>query len=238
MGNEAAQPQLPLLGDLRSNFDLPALGEPSLAELGEHIRDLLRQSSREVQPNPNRPEARATIPSPTERIGRLGLRWAEWRGLDRNGQQRMQSLFENGSKFLAFPLLADALFYASRGEPGNTMLAAAGVGPAGRKGGKLLMDEASRVARAKEANYFTNMPLYGQTASVGEHVVSPAVQAEGRVFQGKPNHFEAMQEAERATGKRFEDMNLAPRPLRSPGMLVKVSPGDVGKFLSVWLPKI
>jgi hypothetical protein len=130
----------------------PESSERSLARLKDRIKEALRQSSFEVLPHG--PQLSATIPSPTERVGNWARGQAErlW-GADRYGQQNIDSMARGLAQLFVLPSLADTVFHSSRGEPGNTILAAAGgvpgVGPLTRKGGKFAMEEVSRAASAR-----------------------------------------------------------------------------------------
>jgi hypothetical protein len=147
--NDVVGPRLPLLKDLATDdYARPAPGNRSLAELEERIKEAFRQSRFQVQLTSDRHDLRRDFP-PSERFKSWAMDKAEQFGAGRDGQQRAGSAAETLGMVLSLPSIADALWHSGRGEPGNTMLAGAGAipgaGAIGRKGGKLAMDEASRM---------------------------------------------------------------------------------------------
>src|SRR5262249_30613151 len=74
---------------------------------------------------------------------------------------------------------------------------------------KLPMDEASRVARAKDLGFRTNMPIAFGVAPEGEKISTSAIKVNNRLFTGVI-HNDAMEEAERKLGKPFDKLKMAP----------------------------
>jgi len=74
---------------------------------------------------------------------------------------------------------------------------------------KLPMDEASRVARAKDLGFRTNMPIAFGVAPEGEKISTAAIKVNNRLFTGA-THGHAMENAERELGKPFDKLKTAP----------------------------
>jgi hypothetical protein len=99
---------------------------------------------------------------------------------------------------------------ADRGSPLGVVTSAIGTLPPGRIVGRLAMDAPSRIARAKEMGFRTDMPLRFAAVPAGEGIAEAAIKLkDGRVFTGT-NHGEAAMEAERYLGKWPESSDLAP----------------------------
>lgn len=86
----------------------------------------------------------------------------------------------------------------------NTLRAGAKIG---KEKPALPMDEASRVARAKEMGFRPDMPIAYSTAPAGEKVGAAAVQMlDGTVFTGSPLHVNAIEEAAKVLGLAEDDV--------------------------------
>lgn len=86
-------------------------------------------------------------------------------------------------------------------------------GALGAAGGRLArkaalpMDEASRLARAQELGFRTNMPLYGSAAPQGEQVAASAVKVGDQMFTG-PSHLAALDRAQAQLGVSIEQLPI------------------------------
>ena len=138
-------------------------------------------------------------------------------GMDKHLAQRMATRIGALKELLSAPFgVATAAEDAAKGVSDGSYLegalaAAAAVPPfrLGRGASKLAMDEASRIARAKEMGFRTDMPIAFGVAPAGEQIASAAINANGRIFTGA-THFEAIRAAEQALGMKVDEMQLAP----------------------------
>jgi hypothetical protein len=100
---------------------------------------------------------------------------------------------------------------------------------------RLRMDEASPMARADAMGFQRNMPLEFGTAPAGEKVKSAAFKANGRVFEAQM-HYLAQEEAERALGMRYSQMQhdpIAEGFVTNAGRYVsRAEAGDIGRRAS------
>ncbi len=74
---------------------------------------------------------------------------------------------------------------------------------------RLPMDEASRMKRADDMGFRRDMPIEYGAGPADEKLAAAALNVNGRIFTG-PTHSVAMENAERALGIPFEEMQLAP----------------------------
>ncbi|HJQ57952.1 MAG TPA: hypothetical protein VJ890_13660 [Vineibacter sp.] len=84
-----------------------------------------------------------------------------------------------------------------------------GAGGAGRRAGKLPMDEASRMARADAMGFRRDLPAAIGVAPRNERVSLSAIHVDGQVFTGQ-GHVFAVQQAEAKLRKRVDQMTLGP----------------------------
>ena len=155
----------------RRTIEAPTTGGASLDDLVRLGLDLDRMTGRGRLPT-IAPELRAYTPPPTERLKYWAMDAADRLGARRDIQQNWGSVAQGLANLFVLPALADAAFYAGRGDPGNTTLAALGAIPgasgvlaraaekeigsgirtarSAAKSTELPMDEASRAARTEQ----------------------------------------------------------------------------------------
>jgi len=89
----------------------------------------------------------------------------------------------------------------------------------------LPMDEASRIARAQNMGFRTDMPVSYGTAPANERIAAAALNVEGRIYTG-PTHLDAMMDAERSLKKPLDEMQHGP--------ILDGFVTDNGRFVSRW----
>ncbi len=141
----------------------------------------------------NRPtgELRAATFTPTQRIGYLASDALMGLGMKPYTANDLTSRVGNVLGLTPLGVAGSALDLIDakrRADLAGAAIAAAGMIPGGRGGGRaakgLAMDLESRLARAKEMGFFTQMPLYHGSGSAFDAIKSVPTDAPGRVLPG------------------------------------------------------
>jgi hypothetical protein len=99
------------------------------------------------------------------------------------------------------------------------------LGSSVRRPPRLPMDEGSRMARADGMGFKRNMPVEYATAPAGEKLATPAIDVNGRIFEGRA-HLDALETAERELGVPYSQMQYGP--------FVDGYVTNAGRYVSRW----
>jgi hypothetical protein len=108
---------------------------------------------------------------------------------------------------------------------GTPLTPAGALGSSARRPPRLPMDEASRMARADGMGFKRNMPVEYGTAPASEKIATPAIDVNGRIFEGRA-HLDALETAERELGVPYSQMQYGP--------FVDGYVTNAGRYVSRW----
>jgi hypothetical protein len=143
-----------------------------------------------------------------------GLTTLPQRAFDASEHLRLTAKYDPGPAFETAMLMV-----------GTPLTPAGAPGSSARRPPRLPMDEASRMARADGMGFKRNMPVEYGTAPAGEKIATPAIDVNGRIFEGRA-HLDALETAERELGVPYSQMQYGP--------FVDGYVTNAGRYVSRW----
>ena len=162
----------------------------ALTTAGASLDDLTRRvippytTRVDLTPKPFRGEWTTYHAPPTERFGYWAMNTSERLGAERDVQQRVGDMAKGVAQLFVLPSLADAAFYAGRGEPGNTTLAALGTipGASGAFARAAEKEIGSGIRMARNAAKSTELPMDESARAARTEEMGAASTAQDQLF--------------------------------------------------------